>query len=170
MQLYNVGYAIKNILEMIEETDDEDAKKALFKSLEQVEEGFEAKIDNIIGHVKNKKARIEVIDKQMELLEMEKKKLRSSKQALKNNIDFVLNNVWQEIVKSGRERFKSALHSVWSQRTRPKIEVIDVEAIPDDFVVLERKADKNAIFKHHSETGEVLPGTEVVQGEGVRVR
>ena len=170
MKLYDVATEIQDILDQLDDMDDEDEQKRILKSLELVEDSFEAKVDNIVGYAKNLKADVKIIGEQVKILEEEKQRLRAVQESLLKRTDSMLQWTWNQIAQTGRERFKSLMHTVWTQKSPQKVDIIDANLLPDEFVILERKPNKSAIKEHFNSTGELLPGTNVTQSEGVRIK
>jgi len=72
-----------------------------------------------------------------------------------------------------RPKLQGNAHTITvSQNNRPAIEIVDTDAIPDEFKeqVFTWKVDKNGIADHLMETGEIVGGIEVRPVTTVRFR
>ena len=72
-----------------------------------------------------------------------------------------------------RPKLQGHAHTITvSQNKRPAIEIVDTDAIPDEFKeqVFTWKVDKNGIADHLMETGEIVGGIEVRPVTTVRFR
>ncbi len=60
----------------------------------------------------------------------------------------------------------------WRVQANPaRVEVTDITAIPDEYIKVQpREADKTKIKQWFEQTGEILPGCDIVKSEGVRFR
>ena len=60
----------------------------------------------------------------------------------------------------------------WRVQPNPaRVEITDIAAIPDEYIKPQpREADKTKIKQWFEQTGEILPGCDIVKSEGVRFR
>lgn len=48
---------------------------------------------------------------------------------------------------------------------RDRVEVLDMAQIPSEYIRIDPKVDKNAILRLYSETGVIVPGTDIVKDD-----
>jgi hypothetical protein len=90
-------------------------------------------------------------------------------------VDYVYQPILEDIAKrliTGKVKsLKRPYGTVGFRTTQPRLEVVDETQVPFGLFRLKREADRAAINKRFKETGEVVPGCEVVPaGEKFYVR
>ena len=116
------------------------------------------KSTSIIGYVKNSESLLEAIKvEEKRLADMRKtgeSKLEKFKQYIKENME-----------KLGLEKIPTELGSLAIAKNPMSVEIENEDAIPSEFKleVVTTKIDKTAIKNHFKETGEVIPGTRIVE-------
>src|SRR5699024_10490576 len=128
-------------------------------TLESIDSDIEVKADNYVGFIKQLEAEIEAVKKE----EMRLSELKSSKL---NLIKHLKTNLQEMMEATGKERFKTDLHSFYIQNNPMSLEITDESKIPMQFVeeVTERKINKKELLKYlKSEDVEAIEGVEIKQ-------
>lgn len=155
LSLYNIT---NKFVEIMNKAEDGELTEEEYNMLgEELALELQKKSGNIIGHVQNKKALIDAVDTQIKRLQefkkMEEKNLDKFKQYVKENMERL------EISKIETEL------GVMSIAKNPmSVEIENEDKIPSEFKkeVITTKIDKTAIKNHFKETGEIVPGTIIV--------
>jgi hypothetical protein len=78
----------------------------------------------------------------------------------------------RHLVAIGAEHVETARFRIAVRQNPPAVQVVDADAIPADFIrtVTTTSIDKRAIIAVLKDTGEVVPGVEIVRGTRLEVR
>ena len=161
--LFNLTSDYLKVKRMEEEGMD---SEVIFDTLSSIVGEIEDKADNYVGLIKQLEAEIEAVKKE----EMRLSELKSSKL---NLIKHLKTNLQEMMEATGKERFKTDLHSFYIQNNPMSLEITDESKIPMQFVeeVTERKINKKELLKYlKSEDVEAIEGVEIKQTKGVRFR
>ena len=151
----------------VKRMEEEGADPELIRdTLESIDSDIEVKADNYVGLIKQLEAEIEAVKKE----EMRLSELKRSKSNLINHLK---TNLQEMMEATGKERFKTDLHSFYIQNNPMSLEITDESNIPMQFVeeVTERKINKKELLKYlKSEDVEAIEGVVIKQTKGVRFR
>lgn len=154
--------ALQEALDNEELTD-----KRLGELLDAVDEAkgpLREKVDNIarlIGSLKGD------IDK----FKREENRLSRRRKALENRRERLRDWVRGTMTLLDKAEVKTDVYMVKLLAAKDRVEVRDAAAVPDEYVRVERKVDKEAVMKAYVDDGEVVPGCEIVQGTAqLRIR
>ncbi|MFR4509207.1 siphovirus Gp157 family protein [Enterococcus avium] len=157
MKLYELTNNYRKVAEM-EDLDSE----TLRDTLDSISDEIENKVINIGFIIKEKKADIKAIQDAM-------KELAEKKQSIEKSIDSLQCYAYDSMKLTGVNKAKTPLLSIWIQNNPPSVNVTDESMIPKSFFIeQEPKLDKKQL-KEELKHGEI-PGAELVQTEGLRVR
>lgn len=157
MKLYELTNNYRKVAEM-EDLDSE----TLRDTLDSISDEIENKVINIGFIIKEKKADIKAIQDAM-------KELAEKKQSIEKSIDSLQCYAYDSMKLTGVNKAKTPLVSIWIQNNPPSVNVTDESMIPKSFFIeQEPKLDKKQL-KEELKHGEI-PGAELVQTEGLRVR
>lgn len=161
MTLYEIDNAINSVIENGFKVD-EDTGEVLFtsKDIEQLQLDRQSKIESIALYIKNKEALANDITEEIKTLTERKKAVERKIQSIKDYIQFVL----------GGEKFETAKCAI-SYRKSSKVEIDDIEQVPEDYIRLEIKKspDKTAIKKAMNEGAEIA-GCHVVECNNMTIK
>lgn len=163
--LYEMTAEIKCLLEMLESIDQEDqadqadTEAAIRDTLEGIEMEFGDKAEAIVKLSKSMQGNIDAIDAELKRLQGRKKVISNRKEAL---IDYLKTQMRSSELK----KVETSLFTVSLVRGADRVEVLDDNALPDDFlrVKTEISPDKIAIAKA-LKGGQDVPGARLVEGE-----
>ncbi|MCB6917367.1 siphovirus Gp157 family protein [Enterococcus avium] len=154
-------YELTNNYRKVAEMEDLDSE-TLRDTLDSISDEIENKVINIGFIIKEKKADIKAIQDAM-------KELAEKKQSIEKSIDSLQCYAYDSMKLTGVNKAKTPLLSIWIQNNPPSVNVTDESMIPKSFFIeQEPKLDKKQL-KEELKHGEI-PGAELVQTEGLRVR
>lgn len=158
MNLYELTGAYLQIQNMIEEGAEglEDTLEALNDALEDKAEGYGRVIRNL--------------EAQAKALREEEKRLADRRKSIENSIARLKDNLQQSMLATGKRKIQTNLFTYSIQKNPPSVVVTDLKSIPEKYLVpQDPKVDKKAILTDWK-SGEAIPGTEIRQTEGLRMR
>ena len=161
MTLYEINNTINSVIENGFKMD-EDTGEVLFTSedLEKLQLDRQAKIESIALYIKNKEVLASDIEEEIKNLTERKKAVERKIQSLKDYIRYILNG----------EKFESAKCAI-SYRRSTKIEIDDIEQVPEDYIRLEvnKSANKSAIKKAMNE-GKEIAGCHIEEYNNMTIK
>ena len=133
MTLYEIDNAVNSVIENGFKVDEETGE-VLFTAddIEQLQLDRQAKIENIALYIKNTVSFANDIDTEIKTLTERKKAAERKAESLKSYLAFILNG----------EKFKTAKCAI-SYRKSERVEVANVETLPDEYIRFELKKTAN---------------------------
>lgn len=163
--LREINNEIRNLVEELEDAEDEAEQNAILKELDALDTKHHEKMNSIASVRLNQKAQCKTIDEEI-------KRLQQRKKSIINAGERIDNYVLLEMKSRGIKSYKGDLASITRAKSPTSCRVTNGDAIPEEFTeeVVEVKILKKDIITHFKNTGEILPGVEMVQGEHIRIR
>lgn len=159
MKLYELTDDYLNLMEMAEELDEETFQD----TLESIQDAIEDKVENTAYLIRN-------LESDVKVLKDEEKRLRERRQTLESKIARMKDYLKEQLEKAGIEKVKRPLITISIQNNPPSVKVIDEKLIPSNFMIpQEPKMDKKGILER-LKNGEKIPGVELQQTRGLRIR
>lgn len=137
--------------------------ETLKDTLDSIEEAIEVKAENIAKWIRNLEA-----DKKA--FEEEEKRFKEKKQAADNRIKSLKLYLEDNMRLTGKTKFKAGFFSFAIQNNPPSVEVFDEALIPKQFLIEQPVKIDRAGIKELLKAGEEVPGAELKQTEGLRIR
>ena len=137
--------------------------EVLKDTLDSIEEAFEDKAENIAKWIRNLEA-----DKKA--FEEEEKRFKEKKQAADNRIKSLKLYLEDNMRLTGKTKFKAGFFSFAIQNNRPSVEVFDEALIPKQFLIAQPVKIDRAGIAELLKAGEEVPGAELKQTKGLRIR
>ena len=137
--------------------------EVLKDTLDSIEEAFEDKAENIAKWIRNLEA-----DKKA--FEEEEKRFKEKKQAADNRIKSLKLYLEDNMRLTGKTKFKAGFFSFAIQNNRPSVEVFDETLIPKQFLIAQPVKIDRAGIAELLKAGEEVPGAELKQTKGLRIR
>ena len=137
--------------------------ETLKDTLDSIEEAIEDKAENIAKWIRNLEA-----DKKA--FEEEEKRFKEKKQAADNRIKSLKLYLEDNMRLTGKTKFKAGFFSFAIQNNQPSVEVFDEALIPKQFLIEQPPKIDRAGIKELLKAGEEVPGAELKQTEGLRIR
>lgn len=152
LSLYNITSAFPMIMEQEEMTPG--LKEELERELTVL---LQEKSQNIIGYVRNMELTVDAI-------KTEEKRISEQRKGLENKIEKFKNYVKECMERNGFSKIDTGLGSLAIAKNPMSVEIENEDEIPSEFKqeIVTTKIDKTAIKKHFKETGEIIPGTIIV--------
>ena len=137
--------------------------ETLKDTLDSIEEAIEVKAENIAKWIRNLEA-----DKKA--FEEEEKRFKEKKQAADNRIKSLKQYLEDNMRLTGKTKFKAGFFSFAIQNNPPSVEVFDETLIPKQFLIEQPVKIDRAGIKELLKAGEEVPGAELKQTKGLRIR
>ena len=153
------------IEEIVEAEYNEDEEKAeqLSTELDKLLGSFDHKGGNFILYLKNLTRTINAVEEEIKELQGMVKTMKNKK---KGGTEFL----GKQLRLLGRTKIEYNGHTARFQKSPQAVVVLDESQIPDEYKVIKVSVSKTLIHKNFKETGEILPGTDIVQGEHLRIQ
>ena len=138
----------------------EEAQEIL-DAITNVEADIVCKAENYARIILNKGAEASGYDAEIKRLQGKKKAAEAAQERLKEYIAYAM-----EI--AGAEKLTTPI-GVWKKRVNPpSVQVLEESDIPAEYMIPQPpKIDKKAILQAYKNTGEIIPGVDIVQKESV---
>lgn len=161
MTLYKIT---EKFLEFMTWAEDPDVDEQAFQdTMDSLHAEFEEKAD---GYAKI----IRTLNGEVEAIKAEVDRLTQRKNAIENHIKAMKNNLEQDMIATGKEKFKTELFSFNIQNNAPSVILdIDEDEIPEQFLVITKKADKKGISQA-LKNGEPIDFAHLEQSRSLRIR
>ena len=152
-------YQITNAFPMLiaqEEMTEEDKKKVEKELIELLQQ----KSQNLIGYTRN-------IELTIEAMKNEEKRISEQRKTLENRLTKFKEYVKECMEQNGFTKIETQLGALSIVKNPISVEIYDEAQIPDEYKtkVIEIKVDKTAIKKALKETGEIIPGTRIINNK-----
>lgn len=155
LTLYNITNKFAELMDMAENGElTEEQYNALG---EQLTLELQQKGSGIIGYTQNEEAFIEAVDFQI-------KRLQDLKKARQNKLEKFKQYVKENMDRLGITKMDTELGTLSIAKNPMSVEIENEEEIPEEFKqqVITVKIDKTAIKNHFKATGEIIPGTRII--------
>lgn len=130
--------------------------------LKALNHGFDDKVENLTYVIKNCESDIESIKN-------EEKRLADKRKNLENKITYYKKYLLENMKAVNKEKVKAGIFSINIQKNKPKVVVLDQNAIDENYYRIKKEIDKQKI-KDDLKLGIEVKGAELVQDEGLRIR
>lgn len=155
LSLYQITSAFPKLIDQEEmsEEDKKEVKKELTELLQQ-------KSQNLIGYIRN-------IELTIEAMKNEEKRISEQRKILESRLTKFKEYVKECMEQNGFTKIETQLGALSIAKNPISVEIYDEAQIPDEYKtkVIEIKVDKTAIKKALKETGEIIPGTRIIDNK-----
>lgn len=155
LSLYNIT---NKFVELMDKAQEGELTEEEYNQLgEELALQLQQKGSNIIGYTKN-------IEVTIEAMKAEEKRINDNRKSLENKLDKFKQYVKENMEKLGITKMDTELGTLSIAKNPISVEIENEDEIPNEFKVevITKKIDKTAIKNHFKQTGEVLPGTIIV--------
>jgi hypothetical protein len=155
LSLYNIT---NKFVELMDKAQEGELTEEEYNQLgEELAIELQNKSAGIIGYTQNEEALIEAIDIQI-------KRLQELKKAKQNNLDKFKQYVKDNMDRLSITKLETELGTLSIAKNPMSIEIQNEDEIPSEFKqqIITTKVDKTAIKNHFKETGEIIPGVNIV--------
>lgn len=157
MNLYELSLAFQDVQNM--DLDPEVMKD----TLDSIEDAIESKAENIAKLVRN-------LESDVTAYKEEEDRLKTKRQATENKVKWLKTYLEDNMKLTGKTKFKSGMFNFSIQKNPASVNITDEKIIPEEFLIQQPpKVDKNSL-KEILKRGIEVPGAELKQTEGLRIR
>ena len=157
MNLYELSIAFQEVQNM--ELDPEVMKD----TLDSIEDAIENKAENIAKLIRN-------LESDVSAYKEEEDRLKKKRQATENKVKWLKTYLEDNMKLTGKTKFKSGMFNFSIQKNPASVNITDERIIPEEFLIPQLpKIDKTAL-KDVLKNGIEVPGAELKQTEGLRIR
>ena len=156
MKLYEISKDIEAAL--VQEDEDFDSAK-----LEALKVDFEAKLEGCACVIKNLRAESDALNAEIKRLQARKAAVDNNARGLREYVKFQLERVKIRKLNAGIHKFGIQRNSF------PSVAILDQDLIEKEYLKVEVNVDRKAIGENFKDTGEILPGTEILLESHLRV-
>lgn len=163
MSLYNLTSAYDELLNKL--YDDEMDEDALIECLNGIEEAIEAKADNTAFVIAE-------LQKDINFIADEQKRLNARKKSLERNVETLKKNLFNAMKTVGKTKFKTALHSFSISSNGGKLPLVllaNEDEIPQEFKKVTYILDNDKI-REAIDSGECSFAKYGERGESLRIK
>lgn len=159
MNLYELTGKYKQLIDMEEAID----PTVFHDTLDSINDAIEFKSEGYAAIISQFKADVKTI-KETE------NRLAKRRQAIETKISIMQENLYEAMKEVGADKIKSPRFTIYIQKNPMSVNITNEALIPEEyFIPQEPKLDKKSLKEDMQLHGEI-PGVELVQSEGVRVR
>ena len=164
MNLYELNQNFNNLIEVLENTEDENIKELIKKSMDQLTLETNDKIENIIKYIKNLEATATALETEVKRLNDRKVKTLKKVDNLKNYLKDFTNTL-------DSKKYNTGIFNISIRKNAASVIVDNEFLVPDEFCKTEviRKVDKAAL-KEKLKAGEVIEGVKLQQTESIIIK
>ena len=157
MNLYELSLAFQEVQNM--DLDPEVMKD----TLDSIEDAIENKAENIAKLVRN-------LESDVSAYKEEEDRLKTKRQATENKVKWLKTYLEDNMKMTGKTKFKSGMFNFAIQKNPASVNITDEKIIPGEFLIPQPpKVDKTSL-KEILKRGIEVPGAELKQTEGLRIR
>lgn len=157
MNLYELSIAFQEVQNM--DLDPEVMKD----TLDSIEDAIENKAENIAKLIRN-------LESDVKAYKEEEERLKTKRQATENKVKWLKTYLEDNMKLTGKTKFKSGMFNFSIQKNPASVNITDERIIPDEFLIQQPpKVDKTSL-KEALKSGIEVPGAELKQTEGLRIR
>lgn len=143
---------LENMLDREEYDFDQEGIK---QSLNSLKVDIEDKVENVAKFVLSLQA-------QAEMIKTEEARLRARRNALENRAEWLKSYLLNEMSIVMIDKVKREVITVSIQKSPPSVEILNLQALPEQYTKTTIEPQKYLIIKHFKDTGEVLPGINMI--------
>ena len=159
MKLYELAENYNELLALLD--NEEATAEELADTLDGINDAIEVKVDNICRVRKYLECKVEVY-------KAEAKRLTALAKQAENNADSMKNYLDEQLKRMNIKKMDTELFKL-SYRKSDSVNVIDLDAVPEQYKKITIAADKTAIKKAIKEGAEVA-GAELVTNQNLQIR
>lgn len=157
MNLYELSVAFQEVQNM--DLDPEVMKD----TLDSIEDAIENKAENIAKLIRN-------LESDVTAYKEEEERLKTKRQATENKVKWLKTYLEDNMKLTGKTKFKSGMFNFSIQKNPASVNITDEKIIPEEFLIQQPpKVDKTSL-KEILKRGIEVPGAELKQTEGLRIR
>ena len=157
MNLYELSLSFQEVQNM-------DLDPGVMKdTLDSIEDAIENKAENIAKLIRN-------LESDVLAYKEEEERLKTKRQSTENKVKWLKTYLEDNMKLTGKTKFKSGMFNFSIQKNPASVNITDEKIIPEEFLIQQPpKVDKTSL-KEILKRGIEVPGAELKQTEGLRIR
>ena len=159
--LNEINEMIYNIQQLIEDGADQEEIQLLLNAKEMAEMERSTKLESYAMVIKNLESNVNGIDSEIKRLTERKRFMQSNISNLKSNMAETLKTVDGQRLKT--EKF------TFSFRKSSKVEVADMDSLPQEFIKVERTVSRSELAKA-LKAGDHIEGAALIENQSLSIR
>ena len=157
MNLYELSVAFQEVQNM--DLDPE----VMQDTLDSIEDAIENKAENIAKLVRN-------LESDVAAYKEEEDRLKTKRQSTENKVKWLKTYLEDNMKLTGKTKFKSGMFNFSIQKNPASVNITDEKAIPEEFLIQQPPKVNKTSLKEILKRGIEVPGAELKQTEGLRIR
>ena len=157
MNLYELSIAFQEVQNM--ELDPEVMKD----TLDSIGGTFENKAENMAKLIRN-------LESDRLAYKEEEDRLKTKRQAVENKLEWLKTYLKDCMKLTGKTKFKSGVFKFSIQKNPVSVNITNKKIIPEDYLIPQPHKVNNTTLKKALKDGIEVPGAELKQTEGLRIR
>ena len=157
-RLYELTERYKAIEDMLDRDIEYISRDEIEETLANIKDDIEDKVASIGKIVLELKSDIESV-------KVEEDRLAKRRSGFTSKMEWLKLYLLAEMVSTNTLKVKRDVISVSIQNNPPSAELVDLELVPEQYIRVipeKREPDKRAIIEHFKETGELVPGVNII--------
>ena len=154
--LYQLNNAYAQLQQMID-----DGQEGLEDTLASITDAVEEKLEAYAMVIKN-------IESDVEGIKSEEKRLAERRKIMENGITRMKQAIAETLQNSGQDKVKTEKFT-FSFRKSSKVEVSDIDSLPEKFVKIERTVSRSELTQA-LKSGEQIEGAQLVENQSLQIR
>lgn len=154
--LYQLNNAYAQLQQMIE-----DGQEGLEDTLASITDAVEEKLEAYAMVIKN-------IESDVEGIKSEEKRLAERRKILENGVTRMKQAIAETLQGSGQDKVKTEKFT-FSFRKSSKVEVSDIDSLPQQFIKVERTISRSELAKA-LKVGEQIEGARLVENQSLQIK
>lgn len=159
-RLYELTQNYNNLLEVLD--NPEIPQEMITEAINAVGEEFEEKAENLAKVIKS-------IEVDINGYKEEEQRLCSRRESLENRVATLKEYLDNSMKATGKLKIKGKVFTLAIQKNAPSVDILNEEAIPEEYFVVKKNLSKKDILAALKE-GQVIPGAAIKQTESLRIR
>jgi predicted DNA-binding protein YlxM (UPF0122 family) len=162
-KLYEISERYKNLENLLDNPDIKNFKQDLDRSLNEIDEEFNVKVENIAKLIKSTEADIGGIDGEI-------KRLQQRKKTYGNMVANLKAYIFDQMVALKKKSIKGNLFTLTVRKNPPTVNIMDEDIIPEKYKIPQPyKLDKKAMLADLKQDIEI-DGADIKQNTGLQIR
>ena len=157
MNLYELSVAFQEVQNM--DLDPEVMKD----TLDSIGGTFENKAENMAKLIRN-------LESDRLAYKEEEDRLKTKRQAVENKLEWLKTYLKDCMKLTGKTKFKSGMFNFSIQKNPVSVNITDKKILPEDYLIPQPPKVNNTTLKKALKDGIEVPGVELKQTEGLRIR
>lgn len=157
MTLYELTAGWRDAMYELEMAETDEERETALAELDGIDEDYNAKAAGYAMATKN-------LDGQIDALDAEIKRLTTMKKRKTRDREDLFNRMKNSMIETGKTAIETPIGTWKIGKGRESVQIIDAAKVPQQFLVYaDPTVSKTAVMDWYKETGEVVPGTDIVR-------